>query len=89
MSLCKYKDIFGAPGTGAHSYRIFDLAVVDVLSVAVVAFIIALIISRIKKYDLNKSLMIFFLSLFVLYLLGIVMHRLFCVRTTVDKFLFD
>jgi hypothetical protein len=27
-------------------------------------------------------------TLFGLFLLGIVLHRLFCVRTTIDKFLF-
>jgi len=26
----KYKDIFGKPGTGAHSYRILNIAVVVV-----------------------------------------------------------
>ena len=30
MSLCQYKDIFGKPGEGAHSYRVANVAVVDV-----------------------------------------------------------
>jgi hypothetical protein len=77
MSLCKYKDIFGVPGTGSHSYRIFDVAIVDVLATILVAYII----SKIMKVDFIKTLV-------VLFLLGIVMHRLFCVRTTVDKLLF-
>jgi hypothetical protein len=28
---CKYADIFGKPGTGLHSFRLYDFAVVDVL----------------------------------------------------------
>jgi hypothetical protein len=31
MSLCKYRDIFGKVGTGVHSLRLFNLAVVDTL----------------------------------------------------------
>lgn len=29
MSGCPYRYLFGVPGTGAHSYRIFGLAAVD------------------------------------------------------------
>ena len=28
---CKYKDIFGKVGSGIHSYRIANIAIVDVL----------------------------------------------------------
>ena len=69
--------MFGAPNTGAHSYRIFDLAVVDIL----VTMIVAYIISYFSKYPFSYTLAI-------LFVLGIIIHRLFCVRTTVDKFLF-
>jgi len=31
MSLCKYKNYFGEPGKGVHSYRIFNIAMVDVI----------------------------------------------------------
>ena len=31
MSLCEYKDYFGALGKGVHSYRIFNFAIVDVI----------------------------------------------------------
>lgn len=30
MSLCEYKDIFGIPNEGVHSYRLFNIAIVDV-----------------------------------------------------------
>jgi hypothetical protein len=27
--LCKYKNMFGIPNKGLHSYRIFNIAIVD------------------------------------------------------------
>jgi hypothetical protein len=77
MSLCKYKDIFGSPGKGIHSYRFMNLAIVDVVLTIIGAYIISLF-SRIK----------FMYILLTLFLLGIILHRLFCVRTTIDKLLF-
>jgi len=77
VDLCKYKDIFGRPREGAHAYRIFDIAVVDVIATVVVAFLIA----RAFGFVFWKSLVVFFI-------LGIILHRMFCVRTTVDKWVF-
>lgn len=77
FDLCKYKDIFGRPREGAHAYRIFDIAVVDVAATVVVAFIIARVFG-----------LVFWKSLVVLFILGIILHRMFCVRTTVDKWVF-
>jgi len=31
MDLCKYKDIFGKPNTGAHKYRFLGVAIIDVI----------------------------------------------------------
>jgi len=75
---CKYKNIFGKVGEGVHSYRLFNIAVVDVVATIVLAFIINKIF---PQYKFKKVLL-------VLFLLGIVAHRLFCVRTTIDKLLF-
>ena len=30
--LCKYKNALGVPGKGIHSYRICNLAIVDIIS---------------------------------------------------------
>lgn len=78
MSLCKYKNLFGEVGKGVHSYRIFNIAVVDTLLTILGAYIIYLFF---PKYS-------FFYILLFLFILGILLHRLFCVRTTIDKFLF-
>jgi hypothetical protein len=77
LSLCRYKDIFGRPREGAHAYRLFDIAVVDVAATVFVAFIIA------RLFGLS-----FWKSLVVLFIIGIISHRAFCVRTTVDKWVF-
>ena len=78
LDLCDYKDIFGRPREGAHAYRIFDIAVVDVTATVILAFII------VRLFGLS-----FWKSLVVLFIIGIISHRAFCVRTTVDKLVFS
>ena len=77
MSFCQYKNILGEPGKGVHSIRFLGLAIVDVLMTVFVAYLIHLYF----HYS-------FWLVLLVLFSLGIALHRLFCVRTTIDKLLF-
>ncbi len=69
--------MLGVPGEGIHSYRICNIAVVDVALTLVGAFVIS------KLFGIS-----YLLSLVILFLLGIFLHRLFCVRTTIDKRLF-
>jgi len=76
--LCQYKDILGIPGKGLHQYRIFNIAIVDVLLTILAAFLIS--------YFLSFN---FWITLIILFLLGILLHRLFCVKTTIDKILFS
>ena len=76
--LCKYKDIFGKVGEGIHSYRIFNIAIVDVLFTILGAYVI-------KLFTPNYH---FFIILLILFIIGIILHHLFCVRTPIDKFLF-
>ena len=73
----QFKDIFGRPGEGLHSYRIFNIAVIDVILTILLAFLIS------KYYKVC-----IYTTTIVLFLLSIVSHRLFCVRTTIDKLLF-
>ena len=77
IDLCKYKDIFGKPNEGVHSYRVFNIAIFDLILTVLIAYII----SYLFNIDFIKILVL-------LLLLGIVLHHLFCVRTTVDKLLF-
>lgn len=77
MSLCKYRNALGVPGKGVHSIRLGGIAVVDVAMTLVGAYIIAHF-ARVS-YAWTAAGM---------FLLGIILHRLFCVRTTIDKLLF-
>lgn len=76
---CKYKNILGEPKKGIHSYRLFGIAIIDVLLTILLAYII---------YFFNKNIN-FFIILGLVFLLGIILHRLFCVKTTIDKLLFS
>ena len=77
MNLKKYKNLFGPSKKGIHSYRLFGVAVADVI----MTFIGAIIISWIFRWNP-------WITLIVLFLLGIFLHHIFGVRTTVDKLLF-
>jgi fatty acid desaturase len=76
-NLCPYKNALGIPGKGVHSYRIFNIAIMDVI----MTIIGALVISYLSGWNFGWTLL-------GLFLLGIFLHRLFCVRTTIDKILF-
>jgi len=74
MSLCKHRDIFGKIKEGPHSYRIFNIAIVDTVLTVIIGFFIA------KYFKLN---LIYVLA--VLFILSIIIHKIFCVDTTLTK----
>ena len=74
------KELFGSPNEGIHTYRIFNIAYIDVLLTIIGALIIQKIFYPKTKY---------WKILGILFIIGIVLHRLFNVRTTMDKFLFN
>lgn len=77
-NLCKYKNLFGKPEEGIRKYRIFNIAIMD----TAVVIIIAILFSYFTGYNIWITLVVLFIS-------GIIAHRLFCVRSGVDKLLFD
>lgn len=83
MNLCQYSEIFGKPNEGAHSIRIFNIAIVDVIMTFLGALLIYYLVNKI--FEINISYWVYVSGLFIS---GIILHRLFCVRTTVDKLLF-
>jgi uncharacterized membrane protein YcaP (DUF421 family) len=74
---CKYKNIFGKENTGIHKYRVLNIAVVDFLGTLLGAIIIA------YYFKLN-----YIITILIIFLLAIIIHRLFCVNTTINKFIF-
>ena len=82
VDLTKYKNIFGEPGKGAHRYRLFNVAIVDVIATIVLVYFI---FSILRWFNIHVN---FWLLLFLVFIVGVIVHRAFGVRTTVDKTLF-
>ena len=76
-TLCKYRYLFGVEGQGAHKYRIFNIAIVDTVATILVAWVIS--------YFFHVS---FWKTFIVLFILGLLLHRVFCVQTTLTKAVF-
>lgn len=88
MSNCpfaKYSDIFGKPNEGAHSARFFGIASIDLFGTIVISVIISFILYLFTKKDV---MVIFSITFIILMLLAIILHRLFCVNTTINKLIF-
>ena len=73
---CIYKDSLGIPGEGFHKHFL-GIAILDVIGTILIAELLA--------YVFNWNI---YLTLIAAFLTGIVLHRIYCVRTTVDKILF-
>ena len=71
---CKYRHIFGKENEGVHSYRLFDIAIVDLI----MTIILGIIISYFTK--INVFLIIFLLILFSIYI-----NYIFCVESKFVK----
>jgi len=75
---CPFKDIFGKPREGPHSYRILDVAVVD----TVLTVLLALVLQKIFFQNIS------FLKVFAwTFIIGEVMHWYFCVDSKVIQIL--
>ena len=72
---CPFANLFGAPRTGIHSIRIFDIAIIDVLFTCILAYF-------------TKGNHKYFLVLLFWFIIGIILHKLFCVDTKIDSILF-
>lgn len=77
MTLCEYADLFGVPGQGIHAIRIGNIAIVDVIFTVIGAYLLS------KFFDTD-----FIVTLIAVFLLGIILHHMFCVETTINKWLF-
>jgi hypothetical protein len=74
---CPYKNLIGAPGTGIHSLRIADTAVVDTAVTAIAALGIA-------KWTHSSFWFVFL----ILMIIAEITHYYFCVDSTIAKLLF-
>jgi fatty-acid desaturase len=76
MSLCQYKDALGKPNEGFHKERLFGMARNDLLGTVAISILIGLL--------MDKNI---FLVFIVIFLLGVLLHLLFCVDTAFIKYL--
>lgn len=79
MTLCpfsQYSDIFGKPNTGVHSIKFVNVAIVDYILTIILAFFIAYITNIPAE-----------LTTIFCFILGIISHTLFGVKTNTTKFL--
>ncbi len=76
--LCQYQDLFGKPNEGIHSIRIGNFAIVDIILTVGLAWFLA-----------EKTGWDFKFVLAIVFAIGIFAHRIFCVRTQLDKIIFN
>jgi hypothetical protein len=76
--VCKYTNIFGKVKTGVHAYRCFGLAIVDLVATFVAAVAIHYCFLKLAIWKIFAILMI----------LAIIVHRIFCVNTTLNVLIF-
>ena len=75
----KAKNMFGPPRWGVHKYRVFNISLVDVALALFLAYIFKLYLFPEWNYTI---------VMIGTFILGIFLHRLFGVKTTVDRLLF-
>jgi len=74
---CPYKYALGVPGEGVHSTRFLGTAVFDYIG----TIILAMIVTKFTKIPLV-------LTTIGMFILGIILHMLFCLRTGTEIWLF-
>jgi hypothetical protein len=84
MSLCQYKYALGVPGKGVHRH-VGGVAIMDVLGTLLVAAIATVVFEN--DDDEQTRMTRFYRNALALFLLGIVLHWLFCVPTAFARVL--
>lgn len=74
--LCAYKNALGVAGKGFHSVRFMDVALGDYIG----TILLAVLMSHVTKYPLV-------LTTIFMFVLGLILHILFCVPTSAAGFL--
>lgn len=88
VDFCKYRHVFGIERQGVHRYRLFNIAIVDMVLTIIAAVALALPISHSENSALALPLH-FIAVFFILLVIATLLHRLFCVDTTITRFVFD
>ena len=73
---CPYKYLFGIPGKGVHAYRFMDTAIVDYVG----TIVLAALLTKFTQLPLV-------LSTILMFIIGILLHVVFCVPTDATRYL--
>ena len=76
MNFCRFKKVFGTPDKGVHSIRFGGVALFDLFLTVLVAYI---------TYWLTDIPITLALVFWII--MGMFMHYLFCVKTSVDEWM--
>jgi hypothetical protein len=87
QGLCQYRDVFGKPDQGAHRYRIpiINLAAVDVIGTLLIAYLIYRWRGQVEGLSSLASYGLIALGCFIV---GIILHYMFCVDTQLNRYIF-
>lgn len=78
QSLCKYSNSLGIPNEGIHATRLGGFAMNDIVMTCVLAIVTSSTIHPVRAF-----------KHFVLWMLvAVIMHRMFCVNTALNKLIF-
>lgn len=87
MNPCAYRHSLGVPGKGVHVH-VAGVAVFDVIGTLLAALLIALVHWRVKSSrGRQSSVAVFFGAAFALFVLGEILHFIFCVDTAFILFM--
>jgi len=75
MGFCMYQNILGKPNIGFHNHFGFGFAILDFLAIIAIAFLIT-IKTKYKSFPLVLG---------GLMISGIILHKIFCVDTVLNK----
>lgn len=90
MSFLKqYRDIFGRPNEGIHSYRLFNLAIIDIFFSLLTSFLYTYFYNN-NNNNILDTIFInnLLINIIILFIIAIFFHRLFNVNTTINKYIF-
>jgi hypothetical protein len=76
--------MFGKPNEGFHSTRFMGLALFDVVGTLLMGGGLALLIDKSKAFNINFPILLF-ICIIIMFLVGIVSHKIFCVDTALNK----
>lgn len=83
--LCQYRDIGGIPGKGIHQYRFLGMAAFDLFATLIGCLLLYYMFQKFGNLFVRKIRL--WVIIVVVFSLGIFTHWLFCVPTTINKWL--